>query len=1549
MADSSNINDQPASNAGESAESQYSSQISSMSSFMNKMQTKTDGQIRSMDKRIDNIMKYQLEAKKSQDNLMKSAGTQLVANKELASNTSKILSGLNTTIKHLSVGTQKITRVTADSSKDLLVQYSKAISQDINYNKQNMVGMALAQSSPIFGYFASKFMETDVFQDAAARIKSKMGDAISESLLAAKGLGRTIGDKIGDAFTRKEKLQLSKESKRYMGNARIAGADVAEQIKGLKDSGKIKKAASGGYVQKDGYVNVHAGEVITPMNTMQNMNEALRENLVLMRKMVRSPDDTAKSIGATYAQQTREWQEKLLKATIDMRLAMVGMTSQIRLAWQRMLTEHPFFRSMRSTFDVMSTVFISPFKILFGMRGGYARFLPKGRNAFQNMNSVLGLIFTMFLPKLDKMTYYLGDMHEQMVKSKSEFEDQDQQWSIFGKISNFLKGKKDEKTIKETVFDYMVETFDLDKDALQDAGGMLGRLRRKKPTEKIPSFQEGGILGRTGKYFGHKGEMVLPYHKLSSLVEALSTATQNLRQTSQDLGGRAMGAAGAKYQKGKDALSESMAPYIMRIFGNIEQKMAARTEQHFKRIAKMENKFAKRSERRQEKFEKKLSNRRIKWNNIFRRQQEKATERTDRTNRISLKIREKFQERLRTQDERMEKIKIAKEEKTQSRISKIQEAGAARIEKIKVRLFNKGLDQQERIMAHANKKALRYQDRQLKKIHKTQDKIHGKHKRILAGIFKRQKKMENKQLRYQKRIAKKQAKLEAKRNKQLDKLNALKKKAEQRRQKFEAAIEAKKMKWKNRQEAKAAKLEAKVKMMEMKKTMKQEALKAKVQFIKDKKLFKLKEKKAKQDMKIQMVQMKKDAKRMKAEAKIEAKKLKAEIRQFRKEQWQERVKMFKTRVKYMIDTPKRMKEWKDQMKESSQKRIETAKARIGVLREQLFKFSSISKVMNKHLPNITKGINALYQGMKRMGRTIVRGVVGGVKKLGSGVWKIMMMMGGLLKTALAPIFSMVTSGISAAMGGLAGILPSLGAAGLLPTLGGAAGVGVGGFMMYKDAKKGYANAEKWKTGKTAAVIGGALGGNKGGVAGAKRGALKGGALGAGIGTLIAPGIGTAIGGAIGVVAGGLMGALGGENIAKGLQYVWDKLKPLVKGVWNIITFPYKMMYKAAIKAKDYFVDKFKNIKELWQKGEYLQMSKSLMGMAVKIMTWPVQLVRFAGKEVMTMIDNKFNVSDKIKNVVANVKQEWDIFASWVGHITTAIPRAIKDASVSAISKVPLIGRFFKKDKDKAEQKLKSSHSAIKRGGAQLMSSHKPGMGITGKTLDGLEPNFKARVLAAGKEYSAITGKPMKINSAYRSPEKQAELRKAFEQGRGNPAAKWSIHSSGYAVDIPSAQTRVMRQKGIDQKYGLSFPIGREPWHVEDSTIQGNRRRQLKSQVRDGSIKRYANEIGDPQSDVVSEIMQDIIFGGKDIAKRGASMNSLQTRMLIQENQKAHKLSMDNLAKSNLENSQAVVTNVNNIMSSNMQSVNNNNQGGNGGPANTAFDPLARQILQGDIS
>jgi len=142
--------------------------------------------------------------------------------------------------------------------------------------------------------------------------------------------------------------------------------------------------------------------------------------------------------------------------------------------------------------------------------------------------------------------------------------------------------------------------------------------------------------------------------------------------------------------------------------------------------------------------------------------------------------------------------------------------------------------------------------------------------------------------------------------------------------------------------------------------------------------------------------------------------------------------------------------------------------------------------------------------------------------------------------------------------------------------------GAAGFaMMGMDAYSGVKKAKEWGTSKTAAGIGGALGGyGDGGAAGALKGVTKGGMIGAGIGTMVGGPFGTAIGGAIGAVAGGILGYVGGKNIAKTMQWIGTKIKNVVKGIAKVVMLPvdgWRMIAKFMSDAWTKIKDKLANV------------------------------------------------------------------------------------------------------------------------------------------------------------------------------------------------------------------------------------------------------------------------------------------------------------------------------------------------------------------------------------
>ncbi len=173
--------------------------ISNVSSAINRMQKDVDQKIAETNKRVE-----RKEDVQQVQNLM-----------------NQTLGKLNQTIGALTTGVAKITADTARATAQTIGQYGKAISEDISFNKKSVVAMALARTSPIYGYFVAKFMETNVWKQAL----TKMRNTISQTMGAIL--------------------------KPFKGGAAARGREIPH-------------AQAGGTIAQGGLAKVHAGETITP-------------------------------------------------------------------------------------------------------------------------------------------------------------------------------------------------------------------------------------------------------------------------------------------------------------------------------------------------------------------------------------------------------------------------------------------------------------------------------------------------------------------------------------------------------------------------------------------------------------------------------------------------------------------------------------------------------------------------------------------------------------------------------------------------------------------------------------------------------------------------------------------------------------------------------------------------------------------------------------------------------------------------------------------------------------------------------------------------------------------------------------------------------------------------------------------------------------------------------------------------------------------------------------------------------------------------------------
>ncbi len=312
------------------------------------------------------------------------------------SSMTKVLDKVAETIGALSTGVKTITVDTAKATKDAIGDYGKAISQDISFNKQSVVAMALAKSTPIYGYFVAKFMETDVFKRAAERMKQSIG----------KAFGSLAG-----VFRR-----------------------------GAKEPGKekIPHMQKGGYVEKAGIAKIHAGEVVMPIEKilarMDESTSVTKNVSKILSKMTFEQAATSKAMSTMVVRQgelmadekrvgmvkdflrvLRQEKERY-KDPIDVQQlrAMLAIKevlgAEIKIwpeVWSKLLMKHPMFRNIAAVTKLAGKLAVltlwKPIYGLFKRRGGYARYLSKSDKPLTAMSQNIGLHYVESAWRYDNM------------------------------------------------------------------------------------------------------------------------------------------------------------------------------------------------------------------------------------------------------------------------------------------------------------------------------------------------------------------------------------------------------------------------------------------------------------------------------------------------------------------------------------------------------------------------------------------------------------------------------------------------------------------------------------------------------------------------------------------------------------------------------------------------------------------------------------------------------------------------------------------------------------------------------------------------------------------------------------------------------------------------------------------------------------------------------------------------------------------------------------------------------------------------------------------
>lgn len=122
-------------------------------------------------------------------------------------------------------------------------------------------------------------------------------------------------------------------------------------------------------------------------------------------------------------------------------------------------------------------------------------------------------------------------------------------------------------------------------------------------------------------------------------------------------------------------------------------------------------------------------------------------------------------------------------------------------------------------------------------------------------------------------------------------------------------------------------------------------------------------------------------------------------------------------------------------------------------------------------------------------------------------------------------------------------------------------------------------------------------------------------------------------------------------------------------------------------------------------------------------------------------------------------------------------------------------------------------------------------------IAGVQPDTLAAFTRMAAEYRAKTGKPIQVNSGYRSLELQQKLHAADPSHAAKPGK--SMHNYGHALDIQTEDADRLASLGLLDKYGFHRPLMKpgikfpETWHIELKGLDYNKIRAVGYQVAAG--------------------------------------------------------------------------------------------------------------------
>jgi murein DD-endopeptidase MepM/ murein hydrolase activator NlpD len=308
----------------------------------------------------------------------------------------QVLGKLGYAVDEFSRGAKKILIQTAQTTKETIQEYGQAIKQDFYINKGNMLAMTLAKASPIFGYFAGKFMETSVFQRFSDTIKEKMGQSAVFVSNKMKDLGGRAYGNIKDLFSKQKQAQSKQiaaeggpSGGRYGTQSRESASrggpsGVARNVNtgsGTRGGGYntvnemgLPEVGRGGYVKKGGAAYIHTAEIVAPLERLQT----------------------------TMEEATIPINKNMVKEIRGLRYATVGMGQDLKTTIMQFIGENSTLNKMvmglQGFLGVSEVV-----KFFFGKRNKYSVQLSKSMNPMVRTADNVGVLFTNLMVKMDTL------------------------------------------------------------------------------------------------------------------------------------------------------------------------------------------------------------------------------------------------------------------------------------------------------------------------------------------------------------------------------------------------------------------------------------------------------------------------------------------------------------------------------------------------------------------------------------------------------------------------------------------------------------------------------------------------------------------------------------------------------------------------------------------------------------------------------------------------------------------------------------------------------------------------------------------------------------------------------------------------------------------------------------------------------------------------------------------------------------------------------------------------------------------------------------------